>query len=139
VNKKQQKQTMKIEEARSANQTAWKYLYEAITLNSIADVVRRYHDDGDCDLVENRVDVLKNMIGERVGNALDAVNAVSEYFNHLKKKEPKETKTKVTPKNLQIAVNQTKNHEVNREINVEHRKNRLVNLEHKRTATHAAA
>jgi hypothetical protein len=121
VNKKQQKQTMKIEEARSANQTAWNYLYEAITLNGIADVVRRYHDDGDCDLVENRVDVLKNMIGERVGNALDAVNAVSEYFGRLKK-EPKDKVRKVAKSNdLQTAATTQ-----NREVNVKHTKSRLL-------------
>lgn len=131
---------MKIEEARNANHSAWHYLFEAITLNDVLGVVREYHEGHGCDGGEEQVDVLKNLIGERVNIAFDAVGTVDEYFRHLKKtKEPKETKTKVTPKNLQIAVNQTKNHEVNREINVEHRKNRLVNPEHKRTATHAAA
>ena len=137
MKKKQQKQTMKIEEARSANQTAWFSLYEAITLNDVADVVRSYHDGhgGECDqIVEKQVDVLKNMIGERVNIALKAVYTVKEYFGRLKK-EPKEKTRKVTPENLQIAINRTKN----REVNVKHLKSRLLaNLQHKRTEAKVA-
>jgi hypothetical protein len=82
------KQQMKIEVARNANQTAWNSLFEAITLHDIAESVARNHD-GECAQVDSQIHVLNSAIGERIGNALDGIDMVCEYFGRVKKKEPK--------------------------------------------------